>query len=161
MKELKTYQEQPQINNNNALIEACFVGGEVFFVLPNKKEAIKLVSIAKQVVTGENKTVREINKAKKNIVAVGNALGVNAANVARGAFNIGIAFAQGGAKGALGVLSQIGGTIKTTREQEQERLQIEDEQIHSLSKWKALLDSGAISQEEFDEKKREIINKTK
>ncbi len=64
---IKTYEETAQVIHKKAEVELYFVGAELFLTFPSKKEARIFTDKALRLITGNNKLVRGVKKAKKAI----------------------------------------------------------------------------------------------
>lgn len=157
VQDIKVYNGIPQIKQQGAVVELYLLGGEQTLEFPSKKEAHKFAETAVELLTGKTAFERGVDKTKDTVATVDGALGINTVGTVKNVFD-----------GALGVYSQNGknnvlksvfnvmkGAISTKEEKTQQS--IENNQTETLKKWKELLDSGIITQEEFDLKKREIL----
>lgn len=156
---IKVYKDQPQVQQNDTIVDLYFQNAEWSLNFPSKKEAKKFVGKALEIVTGKNAFVRGVDKAKATVAMVDETLGIDSVGVAKTAAKV-VATKGAGLfskrKGAKQVVSVTGGLLGKGKEVKTETLSPE-EQAKAVEHFKKLFDDGAITQEEFDKKKKEIM----
>ncbi len=159
---VKTHKEQPNVIRKGALVEIYFIGGEKFVEFPSKGEAKKFVSVALNLLTNKSTLIRGIDKTKKTVADVGDALGVDK-ETAVGVAKLGLKAIIQKKLGNNTKQLDTKETIKTPeglfRRKETKQLapMSPQEQANAVMQLKEMLDSGAITQEEFDIKKKEYL----
>lgn len=162
IKTVKWYNEVPHILIKGKVIEIYFVNSEKFVEFSNKKEAKEFINTALRLVSGQSKFLRAVKKAQKEINETGEALNVDIAGVAKsvadvaGTVAIGAAEMSGAGKTTktIGLLAK---AFKGKKEKQPQTLLTEKDNLSKIKELKELLDSGAITQEEFDKLKSEYI----
>lgn len=162
IKTVKWYNEVPHILIKDKVVEIYFANGEKFVQFRNKKEAKEFTNTALRLVSGQSKFVRGVKKAQKEINETGEALNVDIAGAAKavagvaGTVAIGAAEMSGASKKAK-TLGLIAKAIKGKKNNQKESLPPTQDALSKIKELKELLDSGAITQEEFDKMKKEYI----
>lgn len=158
---IKIYNNLPHIKQLGETVEIYFVDGETKLVLPSKSAAKKLTTAILDLVTGTTAAVRNAEKVKSAIGLADDTLGISTVDTAINAVERGL----GGAitklfkvKNGKNILSATQGLISKKEAQSvlPEKTSA-DKQVEELTKLKGLLDSGIITQEEFDKKKKEVL----
>ena len=172
---IKIYNDKPQIKQKGTDFEIYFTDQEYSFSLQNKIEAIKFHNKIMELVTGKSMSIRNSEKFKSAVNIVDDTLGIDSLGAVTNVL-------QNGVKGVIfngiskktmptkpstkkiinSVLDVIGDDKNSKVENaksnpNKESNQINDAQIETIKKLKDLLDSGVLSQEEFDTKKKEIL----
>lgn len=176
VEKIKEYNGDIQVKPNGNSVEIFYADGEQIIFFTTKHEVRKFTDKVFEVYTGKKKTARGADKVKNAIKLVDDALGIDTVdtikNVAQGGV-VGAVFGMpiGGKKGKKlskgervisGILSVAQGVSaqKDTSEKllcESKKEKTPDEQLEMLTKMKALLENGVITQEEFDAKKKQIL----
>ena len=171
--DIKIYENMPQIKQNKISVEIYLIYGEIYLNFYSTLEAVKFYQGVIQVLTGKSLATRGAEKVKGGIKLVDDTLGINTVDTVKGVLENGLAgtFFSGLRRSkpvssnsdSLSTVKEVAGiakdAIKETRSNnadKKEQLTYE-EQIEILSKMKALLDAGILTQEEFDAKKKEIL----
>ena len=161
---LKIYKDEAQVIRKNDIVNMYFLEHEKCVQFPNKKEAKLFVDTTLRLLSGKSKFVRNVLKAKKEIKDTGDALDIDIRNIAKTTATIGLNTAVNmSVAPKAGKMTKILGNVakqllpKKNNNQES-RLLSNDEQYNQLKHIKELLDSGAITQEEFDAMKKQILN---
>lgn len=172
---IKIYDGKPQIKQKGTNFEVYFSDQEYAFSLPNNFEAIKFHNKIMELVTGKSVSVRNSEKFKSAVDLVDNTLGIDSLGTVTGVL-------QNGVKGVLfngvskknevlkpsskKIINRVLDIIVNDNEKETKNIEqtktgkkniINDEQIEAIKKLKDLLDLGVLSQEEFDTKKKELL----
>ncbi len=166
--QIKIYNEQPQILTQNNQVEILFnnnTSAQMTFFGRNERN--KFINTIFKLVTGKNSFERSVNKINKSIETVDNALGIDivdtAKNIAANGLLGGIGKAFIKKKNATNsksaqAITQIASAVLTPQNTTRQNDNV-DYMADRLSKLKKLLDEGAITQAEYDEQKRLIINR--
>lgn len=184
LSEIKVFEGQPQVKFYNETIELYLLNEVFAIIIQDKKQAKEFVSTINKQITGKSAYERNTEKVEKAIGVIDKAFGINTVESMKEIITNGIGnkiniFGKLGkksndkSKNKSEKTSDVGQTaklifssIKTTeRESEQER-QIAEEKAKNeafdvvcdkLIKIKNLLDAGAITQEEYEKSKAEIM----
>lgn len=170
--EIKVYNETPQIKQDNTRVEIFLISGEKVIDLFSKHEVRKFINKAYDLLTGKSTAVRGAGKVKGAVNLVDNALGINTVNTIKNVVENGVVSSVLG-KGMRdkvknsNVLTDVLNTTKDlmgkkvgdteSPQPEKDSTVPFENQIETLKKLKELLDTGIISQEEFDAKKKQIL----
>lgn len=175
VKDMKVYNDVPQIKQHNCIVEIYLINTEITFNFYSKLEAYKFANAANKLLTGKSMSERGAEKVKGAVNLVDDAFGISTVGAIKSVVEngvIGSVFggfgkkAQAQTKGGnalTGVLSVTKGLLgKKTNEEESPKIEASpamaiDAQIETLKKLKDLLDTGIITQEEFDVKKKQIM----
>lgn len=173
--DIKIFNDIPQLKQSDYKVEIYFTDLEIILDFLSKSEARKFVGAVYEFVTGKSTSERGASKVKGTINVVNDALGIDAVGTLKNVVENGLV---GNIFGSLGkktmknaksidalteVVSVTKGLLgKKTSEEENTKsvTNIEmsiDDQIESLKKLKELLDCGILTQEEFDIKKKQIM----
>ena len=156
---IKIYRDTHWIKQNAKIVEIYFRECESVLDFSDKKTAREFVSQTLNVLTGKNAVIRGLEKTKKAVNEVDDALGIDSVEIAK----------KGG-KALFGRFLKKDNTQKTEKvkqlkdgwgrkkEKPAEIPEISSKgQVQFIKDLKELLDMGAITQEEFDQKKKEIL----
>lgn len=175
VKDMKVYNDVPQIKQHGCMVEIYLTNTEITFDFYSKFEAYKFATAANKLVTGKSMSERGAEKVKGAVNLVDDTFGINTVGTIKSAVEngmIGAVFggfgkkAKAQAKGGnalAGALNMTKGLLgKKTNEEESPKIETSsatpvDDQIETLKKLKDLLDTGIITQEEFDAKKKQIM----
>lgn len=166
IEEIKIYNDVPQIKAKESTVEIYLTSTEFTVDFNSMIEAQKFSNAAYKLITGKSLATRGAEKVKNAINLVDNTLGVNTVEAVKGVVEDGIAGSiLGGigkkmSKGMRGVTKGLVMSTKVTEslpETQSSKTMSYDEQIETINKMKALLDTGVLTQEEFDLKKKEIL----
>jgi hypothetical protein len=141
-------------------VQIYFTNTDRVLTFPSKIEARKFTAKALELLTGKNTFFRGIEKAKKTVEAVDETLGINtigvAATVVKTAIN---AVPQGTFSKTKAVARKLAnGLIQTKETQQITTTPSATENLETLRTLKTLLDEDAITQEEFEAKKKELLD---
>lgn len=174
---IKEYNGDIQVKQNGLDTEIFFENGEQLISFPSKHDVRKFTDKIFEVYTGKKKSERGAAKVKNAIKLVDDTLGIDTLdtikNVAEGGV-VGAVFGTsfGGKKGKKkskgenminGIIGVAQGIAAQKRPEagaalpEKTEAQTIDNRLDTLSKMKELLDSGIITQEDFDAKKKELL----
>ena len=151
---LKIYKDEPQVKVDGTDVEMFFVDCQKVVSFCNKKELNIFVDAIYELMTGKKKFERGVQKVGNAINTVDDALGIKTIDTIA-------TFFQKGIKNSL-----IGGFIQRkdsdvengdTMQNGAPQCTISDEQIEMLRKLKGLLDAGILTDEEFEQKKKEVL----
>ncbi len=172
---IKIYEGKPQIKQKNTTFELYFSNKEYTFSLPNKLEAVKFHNKIMELVTGKSMSVRNSEKFKSAVELVDNTLGIDTLGTVTGVLQNGVKGVLFGgiskkaenskplSKKIINTVLDVVDNVNTTQAKGIEQIKndnfdsVNDEKIETIRKLKSLLDSGALSQEEFDAKKKDIL----
>ncbi|WP_255575608.1 SHOCT domain-containing protein [Caproiciproducens faecalis] len=175
VKEIKVYNDVPQIKQHDCMVEIYLTNTEIIFDFYSKIEAYKFANAANKLVSGKSMSERGAKKVKGAVNLVDDTFGISTVGAIKSVVENGVVGAvfggfgkkaQAQAKGGnalTGVLSVTKGLLgKKTNEEEIPKLETSpamdvDAQIETLKKLKDLLDTGIITQEEFEIKKKQIM----
>ena len=157
---VKIYKDMPQVKQKGYDVQIYFTNTERLVTFQSKGEARKFTAKSLELLTGKNTFFRGIEKAKKTVEAVDETLGINtigvAATVAKTAVNATPAGKFSRTKAVARKLAN--GFIQTKETQQITTTPSTNENLETLRMLKTLLDEGAITQEEFDAKKKELFD---
>ena len=175
VEDIKVYNDVPQIKQNNCMIEIYLTNMEITLNFDSKFAAHKFADAANKLVSGKSMSERGAEKVKGAVNLVDDALGISTVGMIKSVVEngvVGTVFggfgkkvqAQAKSRNTLTeVLSVTKGLLdKKTSEEERPKIETSpamsvDDQIETLKKLKDLLDTGIITQEEFDAKKEHIM----
>lgn len=166
--DIKQYNEEPQVKCKGSEVTIFLTESEEQITFAGKIEALKFTNKAVEAATGNKLSARGAQKVRGAIGVVDSALGIDTVNTVVNVLENGI----GGTASKL-----LGGTMKKNKlmggvlgavsglkreEESKESMPAKntlsyEEQIETLKRFKELLYTGIISQEEFDKKKKEIM----
>ena len=157
---VKIYNDAPQIKQNGCEVQMYFTGAERYVLFKTKSEAHKFTAKALELLTGKNAFFRGIEKAKKTVAAVDEALGIDTVGIASTVVKTAVNTTTPSGKftKAKTVLKFANGFIQQKETKQVTETSSADENLETLKKLKALLDDGAITQEEFETKKKELLS---
>lgn len=172
MDEVKIYNDTPQIKQSKVSTEIYMTSGELYFDFNSKIEAAKFFQAAVQLLTGKTLAKRSAEKVKGGIELVDDTLGINTVDSVKGVLENGLmgtlfsGFKKGKPSAGKTIskakdASEIAKAMLNAAPQknvEHTQSYTYDQQIDALNKLKALLDAGVLTQEEFEAKKKEILN---
>lgn len=174
LSKLKVYQNAPQLKQKGNKVELFFANKNIVIEFSSFLAPHKFVNELTKLLTGKTVSERGADKVKGFVGIVDDALGIDTIGTIKGIAENGLAgtvlrgfgrkepasqTAQTAviqaAEIAKGLLSQ-NETKQTQTEPEKSALNI-DQQIETMKKLKELVDSGILTQEEFEAKKKEIM----
>ena len=144
------------------IVNLYFSNSELHIEFSAEREAKIFTDTLRRLCSGQSKLVRNILKIKKEIKNTGDALDIDISAVAKTAAKIGLntAMEVTGGSGVNKVSKIIGNIAQQVTEKDNAKdakLLPDNDQIEMLKKYKQLLDDGAITQDEFDRMKLQII----
>ena len=160
---IKMYNDTPQVIKKNDIVEIYFLNQQKCLQFPNKKEGKEFVEQVIKLVSGKSKFVREVLKVKKAIENTAKAIDIDVGKIAKGATQVGLKTAVGMAKTSKsGKVTQWVGNIAkhllpSDSTKNEVKLLSNNEQVEQLTQLKKLLDDGAITQQEYDTMKKQIL----
>ncbi len=169
--DIKIYNNEPQIKNNGLNIEVYMLSEIITFTFLSRMEIMKFSNAIKKHFSGQTIVERGSEKVKDAIKLVNDTLGINTIETVKDVVENGV---LGGAKGILGI--KHGQKIKSPNTFFEKASSITKELMHNgiannntlnsnedvastINQLKNLLDNGAITQEEFDKKKSELLSR--
>lgn len=156
---VKIYQDKPWIIQKNNEVELYFKGAEKSLIFPSKGEAHKFVLTSMKLLTGKSAFFRGVDKTKKTIAEVDEALGIDTVSTATAIATKGASLWFKNKKGTETTKEVFKFTDGILRRKESKQIAPPaDEQLEAVKKLKLLLDENVITQEEFETKKKEILN---
>lgn len=175
MDSVKQYNGVPQIVIKGEEVELFFVLGQPKITFDSKSEARSFYNAAFELVSGKTMAELQAEKVRGTVDLIDKALGIDTVGAIKhvaengvvgtivgGVGRIGRGLGIGGA--ALSVISGITGGLFDKADSSGEQVSpaalippSHDAQIETLKRFKELLDSGVITQEEFEQKKAQIM----
>lgn len=174
LSELKVYQNTPQLKQKGNKVELFFANKNIVIEFSSLLAPHKFVNELTKLLTGKTASERGADKVKGFVGIVDDTLGIDTIGAIKGIAENGLARTVLGGLGckksaaqttqtavmqaaeiAKGLLSQNEAKQPQT-EPEKSALSI-DQQIETMKKLKELVDSGILTQEEFETKKKEIM----
>lgn len=173
--EIKFYNNVPQIKQKDSRVEIYLTNNELVVLFTSMIEARKFVSSALHLLTGKTFSERSADRVKGAVNLIDETLGINTVNTIKNTLENGI---MGTVVGSIGkkapqVLKK-GTSFKetvgfakdllsnkstnedlTSNENSTSSL---DNQVAALKKLKELVDAGILTQEEFELKKKQLLN---
>ena len=184
IEEIKVYNDIPQVKKMNIITEIYFINDKIKLSFISRSSAYKFANKTIELITGKSISIRGAQKVKGALNLVDDTLGFKTMDTVKGALENGI---KGTILGGIGKNTSVkekeyssDNTIKETlnitknifskrpvekaMSQPEENNQNEkyktnsyDEQIETVKKLKDLLDADILSQEEFEAKKKQIL----
>lgn len=178
--DIKVYNNQPQVKQKICDVTVFLENNELLFTFDSVFTARKFASKAIELVSGKTTTVRGAGRVKSAIGLVDDTLGIDTMETISGIMENGVVKSFfGGAKkhkksksvsdssDAMKVVTDVAtevigavsdkGTSGLSTDVSKEEMSYEDK-INAVKKLKDLLDMDIISQEEFDTKKKELLD---
>ena len=173
VEDIKFYNDKPQIIQKKEVVTLYFTYKELEISLYSSFEASKLANKAIEAVTGKGTVARGAGSVKKAIGLVNETLGIDVIGTIAGCVENGVAgtlFKGIGKRSnskkriadSTETVSALANTativaksVRETHSEDSDRSV--DQRIDEVKKLKELLDVGLISQEEFDTKKKELL----
>ncbi len=170
--DIKIYNDIPQVKQKESSVEIFLTLEELKVDFYSRTEAHKFVNTAYELLTGKSTTTRGAEKIKNAIKLVDNTLGIDTMDTVKNVMENGIAGSLLGGigkkagikskssaiKDTVGVAKDVIGTAATiTTSKTIEKTEDYNEKIENVKKLKELLDADILTQEEFDEKKKQLL----
>jgi len=170
--DIKIYNDIPQVKQKESSVEIFLTLEEIKVDFFSRTEAHKFVNAVYELLTGKSTTTRGAEKIKSAIKLVDNTLGIDTMDTVKNVMENGIAGSllvgigkkaeirtkSSAIKETVGVAKDIIGTATTiTSSKTIEKTEDYNEKIENVKKLKELLDSGILTQEEFNEKKKQLL----
>lgn len=168
---IKIYKDVPQIKTNDCTAEIYLTTKELKLTFFSKGELNKFVNAAFELITGKDAFSRNTDKVKNAVDAVDNSLGINTIETVKNVVENGVSGSLLGflGKKAYGLSKKsssgqmvlnatkqmIDSESSVTKTSEPDEF---DDNIEKLKKLKKLLDADIITQEEYEQKKLELLN---
>ena len=164
IKSIKEYDGCHQIKQKGSNVDIYFKDSERTLLFPKDKLAKEFTSTALKFLTGKSKFARAVDKAKKIVADVDESLNIKSTEIAKNVATFS-AKKAGEAIGSILTKKVIGSNKETMKinggvfkKKETKTLALTpDEQLTAVGKLKELLDEGAITEDEFTKKKKEIL----
>lgn len=169
VQDIKIYNNLPQVKPLNTRVEIYLKNEEKTIDFFSKFEAHKFTNKVFELLTGKTLTLRGADKVKSTVNLVDDTLGINTMDTIKNVVENGVVGTILG-KGSKvnpknNVFSEVLNITKDLVNKKTDNVaQLPkdsendlDKQIESLNKLKTLLDNDIISQDEFNEKKKEIL----
>lgn len=181
VEDIKIYEGKPQIIQKGKNVKILFLSQELDLVFDSIIEVKKFNMAATKLVTGKSASARGSEKVKNAINIIDDTLGIDTVGTAKTVLERGVVGSLVGGVGkksrsggsrskaekaieAIGVVSEV---VQKKSNNETKQAEVpeltdsteksHDEQIATLKKFKDLFDAGIITEEEFAEKKKEIL----
>lgn len=157
---IKIYNEKPQIKVKGYKVEIYFEKEEIILNFYSKMNASKFNLKATELITGKNIPTRGVDKIKNTLDMVDDKLGLDVVGVAKGIAGNGIiGTVLGGINNNDAAEDDNKKSTELSKDSDEKNsteMPIED-QIEAIKKLKELLDIEAITKEEFEAKKKQIM----
>lgn len=174
---IKTYNNSPQIKHKGSNVKIFFTNAEVDLNFQSMLAAQKFTNKAIELVSGQSLTSRGSDKVKNMIGLVDQTFGINTVETITSVMGNGVVKSVLGGTNKHGVgfgkkstiqavADAATEVIKTVSDQSasmsnsepaKEANEAIEDKIEAVKKYKELLDIGAITQEEYDSKKKELL----
>lgn len=172
--DIKLYNDQPQIKQKSNDVFVSLINKELQLTFESMFLARKFVTKAIESVTGKTVSVRGAGKIKSAIGLVDDTLGIDTIGTISGVMENGVVKSiLGGTKSRQnaesvsnnsGIIDTVADVVEIATGKDVPKLNPNnkcemsyDEKIDAVKKLKGLLDMGAITQEEFDAKKKDLL----
>ena len=160
---IKIYNDIPQVKQKDMKVAIFLTTEEVEINFPTRLEAHKFVNAVNELLTGKSMTTRGAEKVRGAIDLVDNALGINTVDTVKNVIENGVA---GGLLGGIGkkvvgkgkasLLSGVANVAKGLVSGSEEP-ETKADPFEEIKKFAELKEMGIISEEEFAEKKKELL----
>ena len=158
VKNVKIYKDIPQVNQKGECVEIYFVEGKKELLFDKKNNAHKFTTKLLELITDKTKFERGAEKVKNTISVIDDTLGISVIGTVANVVNNGIVGVIGKTVSNGKKISVLGAPKEVLKLKELDSNQpTAEQQIETIKKLKELLDEGAITQEEFDVKKKEVM----
>lgn len=151
VKDIKVFEGNPQVKLGNQLVEVYFVSSKVNFEFLSTGDARKFINKLYDITTGMSATQRNAEIIKGAVSLVDDTLGIDTVGTIKNVMQ----------QGVLGsILKGVGlNTVEKSVNLEEAKYSSSSihEQADALIRLKELLDIGAITQEEFEAKKKQVL----
>ena len=171
---IKLYNDQPQIKQKSNDVFVSLINKELQLTFESMFLARKFVTKAIESVTGKTVSARGAGKIKSAIGLVDDTLGIDTIGTISGVMENGVVKSiLGGTKSRQnaesvsnnsGIIETVADVVEIATGKDVPKLNPNnkcemsyDEKIDAVKKLKGLLDMGAITQEEFDAKKKDLL----
>lgn len=172
--DIKLYNDQPQIKQKSNDVFVSLINKELQLTFESMFLARKFVTKAIESVTGKTVSTRGAGKIKSAIGLVDDTLGIDTIGTISGVMENGVVKSiLGGTKSRQnaesvsnnsGIIETVADVVEIATGKDVPKLNPNnkcemsyDEKIDAVKKLKGLLDMGAITQEEFDAKKKDLL----
>lgn len=172
--DIKLYNDQPQIKQKSNDVFVSLINKELQLTFESMFLARKFVTKAVESVTGKTVSARGVGKIKSAIGLVDDTLGIDTIGTISGVMENGVVKSiLGGTKSRQnaesvsnnsGIIETVADVVEIATGKDVPKLNPNnkcemsyDEKIDAVKKLKGLLDMGAITQEEFDAKKKDLL----
>lgn len=172
--DIKLYNDQPQIKQKSNDVFVSLINKELQLTFESMFLARKFVTKAVESVTGKTVFARGAGKMKSAIGLVDDTLGIDTIGTISGVMENGVVKSiLGGTKSRQnaesvsnnsGIIETVADVVEIATGKDVPKLNPNnkcemsyDEKIDAVKKLKGLLDMGAITQEEFDAKKKDLL----
>lgn len=170
--DIKIFNDAPQVKQSKDVVTVFLSSGELVFSFDTSLKAMKFVNKVIELITGKTTATRGAGKVKSALGLVDDTLGINTMGTISGVLENGIGktlFKGLGssrtkpantspATEAASALIQAATNKQPQPAEEAAATELSYEQrVESVKKLKELLDMGILSQEEFDTKKKELL----
>lgn len=172
--DIKLYNDQPQIKQKSNDVFVSLINKELQLTFESMFLARKFVTKAIESVTGKTVSARGPGKIKSAIGLVDDTLGIDTIGTISGVMENGVVKSiLGGTKSRQnaesgsnnsGIIETVADVVEIATGKDAPKLNPNnkcemsyDEKIDAVKKLKGLLDMGAITQEEFDAKKKDLL----
>lgn len=172
---VKIYNSIPQIKQTSSKVDIFLTTSEIALSFESRSEARKFFNATYELVSGKSMSQLDADKVRGTLGLVDSALGIDTIGTIKNVMEKGV---FGTIFSGLGKISRgqgaggstlteavsitqglIGGTVSEEASLKAETVSSIsfDDQIETLKKFKDLLDTGVITQEEFDAKKKQVM----
>ncbi len=164
---LKIYQGIPQIKQNGTCVEIYLLSHEISINLRSAIEAKKFINKAYELITGKSFSERTANKVKSGFDLVDDTLEMDTRDTLKNVIKNGVFSTLLGKKhneenkkeSIKETIANIRDTVTSKKQSSSENTNENlKDNIETLKKLKELVDTNIITQEEFEQKKKELLN---
>lgn len=152
---IKSYKNEVQAIRKDNLVEIYFQNHQLCLEFPDKKEAKLFVEEVTKLISGNNKFVRNILKMKKTFSDTGKALDIDSQKVTNATKSI---LGVVGSVCSNNAVNMVSNTALNLLQKNTKSAGLSEEQIEQLTKLKEQLDKGIISQDDYEDYKKQILN---
>lgn len=169
IQDVKIYNGEPQVKQKGSNVEIYFKNQELVVCFASRVELMRFKMAAVKLLTGKSAQARGADKVKHTLNLIDNTLGMDVAGTVKGVLEKGVVGSVLGGAGNRKRGSEAPSKTELVNSaltiacnhvkkdvHEQEKLS-HVEQLEAIKEFKALLDIGVISEEEFTAKKKEIL----
>lgn len=163
--DIKIYNGEPQIKNNGGEVKVFFTDHEEELTFDERKKARQFTNTAFKLITGKDLGDRGADAVRSGIAKIDSALGINTTDTVVGIIENGMIKSivggikgKRGSKGSSSEAVDMAKKLLAARTEKEKPKEIKSADVtEKLKQLKDLLDSGIITQDEFETKKQELM----